>query len=152
MKEEYSVIFHDAISTIFSNFGFGEVSCKEPYMKEELVCGHSLTTVIGISGDIKGQIAFSMPTDTAKKIASTMMMGMEIQELDDMAFSALGELTNMICGQAIIGLSTRMITADITPPIIRHGNDEMEVLSHINTCAMELQSNLGIMELNLGIE
>ena len=49
---------------------------------------------VGVTGAMRGQVFFKMTDNSSKSIASTMMMGMPVNELDDMACSALGELGN----------------------------------------------------------
>ena len=52
-----------------------------------------ITAVVGMVGQVRGNIAYSMAEDTAKKIVSAMMMGMPVEELDEMGRSALGEFS-----------------------------------------------------------
>ena len=58
----------------------------------------------------------------ALEIASNMMMGMPVTELDEMSTSAISELGNMIMGNAATILSTKGIGIDITPPTLCRGN------------------------------
>ena len=51
------------------------------------------------------------------------MMGMPVEALDDMASSALCELSNMIMGSTATLFSTQKIVMDITPPISLYGNN-----------------------------
>ena len=54
---------------------------------------------------------------TGPAVASAMM-GEPITELDDMSMSALGELANMITGNAATQLSAKGYECDISPPLI----------------------------------
>lgn len=76
---------------------------------------------VGVTGVLKGQVLIVMSDERAKEIASKMMMGMPVEQLDDMACSALGELSNMIMGNTATLFSTQGIHMDITPPISLHG-------------------------------
>ncbi len=76
---------------------------------------------VGVTGAMRGQVFFKMTDNSSKSIASTMMMGMPVNELDAMACSALGELGNMILGNTATLFSTMGIIFDITPPISMHG-------------------------------
>ena len=78
---------------------------------------------VGVTGALKGQVLLVMSDDNAKLIASKMMMGMPVETLDDMASSALCELSNMIMGSTATLFSTQKIVMDITPPISLHGNN-----------------------------
>ncbi len=72
---------------------------------------------VGVTGVLKGQVLLCMTEDNAKDLASKMMMGMPVNELDEMASSALGELSNMIMGNTATLFASQGIAMDITPPI-----------------------------------
>lgn len=152
MDEKYVKPFTDSIAGIFSNFGFGDISRGNIRKKDSFTCKYNLTTIIGLSGTVKGNVALSMSYDTARKIASAMMMGMEVIEIDEMSVSALGEITNMICGQAAIELSTQDIQVNITPPTIIHGDNMKAVISQVEAIVIDISSSLGDIELNIGLE
>ncbi len=78
---------------------------------------------VGVTGVLKGQVLLVMSIDSAKNLASKMMMGMPVEQLDDMAASALGELSNMIMGNTATIFSTQGIHMDITPPMSVSGNN-----------------------------
>lgn len=78
---------------------------------------------VGIVGELNGQVILEISTDNAKKIASTMMCGMPVETLDDMACSAISELGNMIMGNAATVFSVADILIDITPPILVNGGN-----------------------------
>ena len=50
-------------------------------------------------------------------------MGMPVETVDDMASSALCELSNMIMGSTATLFSTQKMAMDITPPIALQGNN-----------------------------
>ena len=78
---------------------------------------------VGVTGVLKGQVLLVMSEANAKAMASKMMMGMPVDTLDEMACSALGELSNMIMGNTATLFSTQGILMDITPPISLHGSN-----------------------------
>lgn len=96
---------------------FGPISKDDFYVN-----GEPLFIMLGITGEITGQVCVVMETETAKDIASRMMMGMPITELDDMAKSALSELGNMMMGNAATLLSNSNVLIDITPPTLVFGS------------------------------
>lgn len=81
------------------------------------------TITVGIVGQMKGQAVLAMELEHAKEIASKMMFGMPVAELDEMACSALNELSNMIMGNTATVFSTLGKVIDITPPISMLGNN-----------------------------
>ena len=62
--------------------------------------------VCGVTGEVQGQVIFGMSLVTADKVASTML-GQTIKTFDALAASAIGELGNMISGNAMQHLSKR---------------------------------------------
>lgn len=94
-----------------------------PISKDDFyVNGEPLFIMLGITGEITGQVCVVMETETAKDIASRMMMGMPVDVIDDMAKSALSELGNMMMGNAATLLSNNNILIDITPPTLVFGS------------------------------
>ena len=77
---------------------------------------------VGVTGEMKGQVILAMSVEIAKKVASAMMCGMPIEELDEMPRSALSELSNMIMGNAATLFSSQEIIIDITPPMSMLGS------------------------------
>ena len=96
---------------------FGPISKDDFY-----VSGEPLFIMLGVTGEITGQVCMVMGTETAKDVASRMMMGMPVDVLDDMAKSALSELGNMMMGNAATLLSNNNVLIDITPPTLFVGS------------------------------
>lgn len=78
---------------------------------------------VGVVGEMKGQVILAMRDESAKDIASRMMFGMPVNELDEMSSSALNELSNMIMGNTATIFSTLGIMIDITPPLAVYGEN-----------------------------
>jgi len=57
----------------------------------------TLTAVIGLAGALSGGYTVVVNEETAKQIASAML-GIEISELDNDVYDALGEITNILAG------------------------------------------------------
>lgn len=87
--------------------------------------GDPMFIMLGITGEITGQVCIVFGEAVAKDIASRMMMGMPVNEIDDMAKSALSELGNMIMGNAATLLSANRILIDITPPALGTGSAKL---------------------------
>jgi chemotaxis protein CheX len=79
--------------------------------------------VIGITGDLSGQILYRFPKETTLEMVR-IMSGMEIGEIDDFVTSALGEIANIISGNAMTGLFEQKVVCDILPPRVVVGGDD----------------------------
>jgi len=83
--------------------------------------GEPVFIMLGVTGEMLGQVCIAFDLDVAKDVASRMMMGMPINEIDDMAKSALSELGNMVMGNAATLLANNNLRIDITPPTLGMG-------------------------------
>jgi chemotaxis protein CheX len=81
-----------------------------------------LTAILGISGQLEGNVLYGFGGGTAVAVASAII-GETITELDDMSMSALGELANMITVNAATQLSAKAYECDISPPLIIEPSD-----------------------------
>ena len=95
---------------------------------------------VGVVGEMKGQVILAIKDANAKDIASRMMFGMPVTELDEMASSALNELSNMIMGNTATIFSTLGILIDITPPLAVYGSD-LQLKSDIDGLKVPLLNN-----------
>ena len=107
-----------------------------------------LSTIVCFQGAVQGDIALSMPLGTAKSLASVMMMGMSITTIDDMAKSAIGELSSMIAGSSATKLSSFGLLTKINPPRVILENAE---INSFETLAIDFETDLGKIELNIGL-
>lgn len=95
----------------------GRTSLKAPKIPYPDVC-----IVLGVVGQVSGQVIYGASKESAQRIAAKMMMGMPVDELNEIALSALAELGNMITGRASISLESAGFTAQISPPTVIIGN------------------------------
>ena len=110
----------------------------------------SVIIMIGVTGEVRGQVLMSFPEAHALHVASKMMMGMPVTALDDMSASAINELGNMMMGNAATILSTKGIAMDITPPTLCRGNVYLKQSYSQNIC-VPLTSDEIHMELDIAI-
>lgn len=81
--------------------------------------------MLGVTGSTTGQVVFVLSLVEAKRIASAMMGGIPVLSMDDIAKSAVGELGNMIMGNAATTLFEKGVEVDITPPALGFGETEI---------------------------
>ena len=133
MKSEHVNSFISAFMSVCKGFNIGQVKLGKPTLRQNPSITGDLAIIVGVVGDIKGQAVLSMDEEVAKKMASTMMMGAPVDELDEMARSAISELGNMVIGNASTNLSVLEIQNDITPPVVMFGR-EIEISHSLGTC------------------
>ena len=109
--------------------------------------------MIGVTGEMRGQVMISFTTPKACQVASGMMMGMPVPELDDMAMSAISELGNMIMGNAATVFSVRNIGIDITPPTVGRGTGKIDTMYTKNIAIPLLTDDSKVfMEMNIAMK
>lgn len=119
---EYINPFLMAATSIIKDVCGIEMTVGKPYVKNSEFASDSVIIMIGVTGEMRGQVMIALSYTKALEIASNMMMGIPVAELDDMAVSAISELGNMIMGNAATILATKGIGVDITPPTLCRGN------------------------------
>ena len=110
----------------------------------------NVNVTLEVTGDVKGQVNFSMEMPTALQLASAMMMR-PIEQLDDMAMSALQELANMITGHACMILTEQDLVLDITTPLLFIGQ-ELSISWHkAQAMTVDLTLSSGTMTVTGGV-
>ena len=114
--------FIQAFFNIMPQVGFSDIK-KQGITVENNIKSKGIIINLGIVGDVKGNVAYIMDMESGKKIASKMMMGFPVNELDDMAQSAISELTNMLTANASINLSNIGVNINISTPTLMYGEN-----------------------------
>jgi chemotaxis protein CheX len=114
--------FIEAFFNIMPQVGFSDIK-KQGITVNNEIKSKGIIINVGIVGDAKGNIVYITDIESGKKIASKMMMGFPVNELDDMAQSALSELTNMLTANASINLSNIGVNVNISTPTLLYGED-----------------------------
>ena len=108
---------------VLENMGNHKTEKGKLSVKSSPVAGSEVNSIIGVTGQVRGQVLYSMTEETAKKLASTMLMGMPVTEFDELCKSAISELGNMITGNAASELGNSGISCNITPPSLVMGSN-----------------------------
>lgn len=111
-----------------------------------------ICTILGVVGDVHGQVIYGYNETTAKNIVSRMMMGAEVTEFDEMARSALGELGNIVTGKASIQLESMGLHVDISPPTLVMAQNVRISSLKIPMIVVPLESEVGTIEIFVGLE
>lgn len=129
--------FLQSTISVFETVTQLKLTVGKPSMADFSFPKPTYTITVGVVGKMKGQAVLAMDLDHAKDIASKMMFGMPVAELDEMACSALNELSNMIMGNTATMFSTQGKLIDITPPISVLGTN-LKVQSDIDPICVPL--------------
>lgn len=122
MSNKYEEAFSNTFLNVMPQFGIENIA-----LESQTECGNKINApgvvcIVGVTGELHGNVIFAMTEDCAKKIASSMMGGMPIEAFDEMAQSAISELGNMLAAGACTYLEVMGIKADISTPTLMHGD------------------------------
>ena len=152
LSVEYINPFLASATSIMKSMCQLDVKIGKPYVKTTEFDKESVAIMIGITGEMKGQVIMAFSYEDALQVASKMMMGMPVAELDEMATSAISELGNMIMGNAATIFSTKGIVIDITPPTLCRGSMTITQTYAQNIC-VPIQGEIGLaLELDIAIK
>lgn len=101
----------------------------KPFLKKDKHALGDVSAIIGISGDARGSMALTFTASCIKEVVSRLLK-VAVHEIDDDVQDAVGELTNMICGDARGRLGEEGFSLQAGIPTIVTGKDHS--IKHIN--------------------
>jgi len=108
-----------AFSEIIPQIGFNSIVKTKLSLVGSSIDYSGILINIGLHGTIKGVVLIGMSLESAKRFASKMMMGMEVDTFDQLAQSAIAEMGNMVCANACTQFNNIGINGlDISPPTV----------------------------------
>lgn len=150
MNAEHINPFLIASTKILKDMCFVDSKIGKPYIKNTEFTEDTLVILIGITGEIRGQVMIAFSNEVACNIASKMIM-MPVSQLDELSNSAICELGNMILGNTATIFSTQGIEIDITPPTLCMGNVSFSNNYTQNICIPLIYEDGKIIEINIAI-
>lgn len=102
--------------------------------------------VLGVTGDLKGSVIFGFSSDMALEMVR-IMSGMEIDEIDGFVSSALGEIANIIGGNALTILAAGGCICDIVPPQIFIGEYKTVSVGDDKVLVQNVKTEIGNFEI-----
>ncbi|OGR13338.1 MAG: chemotaxis protein CheX [Desulfobacterales bacterium RIFOXYA12_FULL_46_15] len=91
--------FINATINVLETMAFVNVNAGKPYLKKDNVAVGDVTGVLGLTGIANGTISVTFESKCILAVVSNMF-GETMTELNSEIADAVGELTNMISGQA----------------------------------------------------
>lgn len=144
--------FIESFTTVMPQLGFGNMQRGNLSVKGQELTYSGVIIIVGIVGAIKGNVVYCIGMEAAKKIASTMMMGMPVHTLDEMSRSALSELTNMLTANAATSFFNAGITMDISTPTLLYGENISVKMSSNQVLCIQLLADEYPIEINIAFE
>jgi chemotaxis protein CheX len=121
--------------------------------KQQPELSYGVSIIIGVYGFLTGQVVYSMQTEVAERLVERMLGGKSPQERKIMFVDTLGELANMITGNATAILnSNKDLSLKITTPAIATGSNLSINLIPKPTLVLGLYTQYGPVEISVALE
>ncbi|APC40191.1 MULTISPECIES: chemotaxis protein CheX [Clostridium] len=141
----------ESFNIILPQLGLNDIKKNGISVKGKYIKSKGVVIIIGIIGDVKGNIIYGMSVDTAKKIASIMMMGAPVDNFDELPQSAISELVNMLTANVAMNFSKDNINIDISTPTLIEGDFTASSNADKVLC-VEMSVDGMIIEVNISLE
>lgn len=119
MKVEYINPFIQSVIETFHSMMDCDVTHGKPFPTVDDGKSDNLIAIIGLSGTAQGNLAIKFPAKTAKAIVGSLV-GSNITEVDSSVIDGVGELVNIIGGNAKVKFQDHMISISL-PTVLRGG-------------------------------
>ncbi len=153
MNVEYINPFIEASQSVLMMMTGSKPELGQVYIRKSPFQSDNVAVIVGLTGRIRGQVVLSFSKKSALSVASAMMGGMTVSELDEISKSAISELANMIMGNTATLLASRGVGIEITPPSLLMGEKLMITPANMKTICIPL--NIGgdnLIDIDVSLE
>lgn len=109
-----------------------------------------ISVLISIVGEASGVVLYSLSEATAMAMVGKML-DQPFQEFDDLAQSGIGELGNVITGQAGQRLATNGLDVNISPPTMVLGKGTLISTLDFDRLVIPLFTDFGSIQIHLAL-
>jgi len=135
--------FIKATLNVLETMAFIKSKPQKPFLKKDNVAKGDVSSIIGLSGESKGTISITFTEPCILSIVSNMF-GETMSELNHEVMDAVGEIANMVSGQARQALESEGKVLYAAVPTMIKGKDH--TISHKTTApimAVPFQTDYG---------
>lgn len=144
--------FIDAFTTVLPQMGLPVPERTGMGVADTNISSKGVAVLVGFTKEIRGNVVYNMDEATAKFIASTMMMGMPVEALDEMAQSAISEMSNMLTANAATNLTALGKEVDISTPSLTVGSDTKIKIANGQFLTVTMDIGGHAVEIDIAIE
>jgi len=152
INAEYVNPFLEAASAVFKSILNVELRRGKLVIKETPVPSMDVSIIIGITGGVTGEVVYSMGFNMVHKIADILAPGLSEEQIRQEYKDIVGELANMITGNAMNLFASTGKQIDITTPTVVEGKDVTITMIKQTTLGINLYSPMGQLEMNIALK
>ena len=129
----------DAFMDVMPQMGFPMPKRLRVYLQDRNVISNGVMLKVGFTKQMHGNVVYNMTVDTARYIASTMLLGVPVVKFNELTQSALREMSNVLTARTATHLSELGIEVDITTPEIFLEEDYTIKISEAQYLTVEME-------------
>ncbi|QNO14083.1 chemotaxis protein CheX [Alkalicella caledoniensis] len=148
MKAEYINPFFLATKEVLQMMLDVETERGQLEVLDGMIANKDVNVLLGVTGDLKGSILFSFPEKMTLEMVR-IMAGMEMEQVDAFVSSALGEVANIISGNAMTKLTSSNYVCDIVPPQIFVGENKSFSMASQKSLLLPLKTPIGDFDVTI---
>lgn len=152
LNAEYVNPFLEAASAVFKQLLFVDLRRGKLTIKEMPEPSHDIAIIIGITGAVNGEVVFSMGLNMVNKISESLVPGLSEAQIKMEYKDIVGELANMITGNAMNLFAYSGKRVEMTTPTVVEGKDFTITLMKQTTLGINLHSPFGQLEMNVALK
>ncbi len=144
--------FIEATLHVLSSMAYTKATAGKPYLKKDTVAKGDVTGIVGLIGEASGTISVSFTEECILAIVSNMF-GEEIKEINDEVKDAVGEILNIVSGQARKKIETTgKILKGAIPTVIAGKNHTITHITKQSIVAVPFETDNGGFTIEICIE
>lgn len=148
MKAEVIDAFVESARHVLVNEMGEPVETQTPRLQGGPYRTEGITVVVGLAQGIEGAVLLGITKGTALGYISHVM-GEQVDELDEIALSGIGELGNLIAGQAGMRLAALGYDVVVAPPALFMAGDGVLSTLKVPRLVVGVQTPFGSVDLQL---
>jgi len=152
ISAQYINPFLEAASAVFKSILSIDLRRGKLVIKDNAQPSQDVAIIIGITGTIHGEVVYGMSHLMVYKIADALAPGLSEEQIKSEYKDIVGELANMITGNAMNLFSQSGYTVEITTPTVISGNDFTITCVKQKTLGLTLYSQFGQLEMNVALK
>jgi chemotaxis protein CheX len=149
MRAEYINPFITSLANVFRTMLDCDVQRGKPRLKDDTIPMHEVSGVIGLSGNAVGLVVLSLSEAVALGAASVLLMS-EATEINADVVDAVGELANMVTGQAKAELEEYALSVSL-PSVITGRDHQVRFPSNVTPICVPFETPWGPLTLEVGL-
>jgi chemotaxis protein CheX len=135
--------FINATTNVLETMAFTKAQAGKPFLKTDDASHGDVSGVIGFTGETNGTVSVTFDESCILKIVSNMF-GEEMTEINNEITDAVGEITNMISGQARKELEEiGKLFHGAIPSVISGKNHKLETMTKGPRIAIPFKTDAG---------